>query len=283
MTTAHHDKPFRILLVDDNESFLTTMEGFLSGDPDILIVGKATSGEEALKLAAQEMPHLVLMDISMPGINGLLAAKKIKAFPHAPPIIILTFYDNPEYRVAANKIPVDGYLLKTHLGTDLLPLIEKFKLQTTVRINSHLQSEVGDDHCRCDFSRTNKETPMHTILIVDDSSTMRRMVKASLSTIPGAVLMEAENGLEAIEKVAIEGISLMVLDLNMPDMHGLEVLEFLRSHSKYRDLPVIVLTTRGDEASRKAALSAGASLYLTKPFNPGELKQHALELLGGTS
>ena len=264
MTTAHHDKTFRILLVDDNESFLATMEGFLSGDPDILIVGKATSGEEALKLAAQEMPHLVLMDISMPGINGLLAAKKIKASPHAPPIIILTFYDNPEYRVAANKIPVDGYLLKTHLGTDLLPLIEKFKLQTTA-------------------PQPSKETPMHTILIVDDSSTMRRMVKASLSTIPGAVLMEAENGLEAIEKVAIEGISLMVLDLNMPDMHGLEVLEFLRSHSKYRGLPVIVLTTRGDEASRKGALSAGASLYLTKPFNPGELKQHVLELLGGTS
>ena len=124
---------------------------------------------------------------------------------------------------------------------------------------------------------------MHTILIVDDSTTMRRMVKASLSGLPDAVFLEAENGLEAIEKVAIEEISLMVLDLNMPDMHGLEVLAFLRSHRKYRDLAVMVLTTRGDEASRKAALGAGASLYQTKPFKPAQLKQHALELLGGTS
>ncbi len=264
MTTPRPHKPFRILLVDDNEPFLTTMEGFLLGDPDIHIVGKATSGEEALKLAGEKMPHLVLMDISMPGINGLLAAKEIKASPHAPPIIILTFYDNPEYRVAANKIPVDGYLLKTQLGTDLLPLIKKFKSQSTA-------------------PPPGKETAMHTILIVDDSQTMRRMVKASLADMPDTVFLEAENGLEAIEKVAIEKISLMVLDLNMPDMHGLEVLNFLRGHRKYRDLPVIVLTTRGDEASRKAARTAGASLYRTKPFKPAELKQHVLELLGGMS
>jgi len=65
----------------------------------------------------------------------------------------------------------------------------------------------------------------------------------------------------------------------MPDMHGLEVLGFVRSHSKYRQVPVIILTTRGDEASRSAALEAGATAYLTKPFAPGTLATKARELL----
>jgi two-component system chemotaxis response regulator CheY len=60
----------------------------------------------------------------------------------------------------------------------------------------------------------------------------------------------------------------MVLDLNMPDMHGLEVLGFMRANEKFRRLPVIVLTTRDDEGSRSAAMQAGATAYLTKPFTP---------------
>ncbi|HZB24755.1 MAG TPA: response regulator, partial [Vicinamibacterales bacterium] len=67
-------------------------------------------------------------------------------------------------------------------------------------------------------------------------------------------------------------------DLNMPDMHGLEVLQFVRRHPAYRSLPVIVLTTRGDEASREAALAAGANVYLTKPFLPQVLAEHARSL-----
>ncbi len=63
----------------------------------------------------------------------------------------------------------------------------------------------------------------------------------------------------------------MVLDLNMPDMHGLEVLGFIRANQKFRQLPVIVLTTRDDEASRTAAMQAGATAYLTKPFTPQAL------------
>ncbi len=74
----------------------------------------------------------------------------------------------------------------------------------------------------------------------------------------------------------------MLLDLNMPDMHGLEVLAFVRRHPTYRALPVIVLTTRGDEESRAAAIAAGATLYLTKPFQPRELADHTRALLDAT-
>jgi len=120
---------------------------------------------------------------------------------------------------------------------------------------------------------------MDTILVVDDSPTIRRMVRASLSPLGGVTFAEASSGLRAIEVLGMEPVRMVVLDLNMPDMHGLDVIRFLRSHDRYRVLPVIVLTTRGDETSRQAALDAGASAYMTKPFTPGTLLSAVRELL----
>src|SRR4051794_12843922 len=112
---------------------------------------------------------------------------------------------------------------------------------------------------------------MPTVLVVDDSPTMRRMVMAALRKVEGVRFDEASNGLEAIECLALKPIDLMVLDLNMPDMHGLEVVHFVRHHHHFRDLPIVVLTTRGDELSRETLLAAGASAYMTKPFDPATM------------
>src|SRR5687767_9967122 len=124
---------------------------------------------------------------------------------------------------------------------------------------------------------------MKSIVIVDDSPTIRRMVRASLGTFGAGRFVEAGTGLEAIEQLTLGPVGLMVLDLNMPDMHGLEVLQFVRRHPAYRSLPVIVLTTRGDEASRLAAIEAGATVYMTKPFTPQVLAEKAQALLDGSS
>ena len=112
---------------------------------------------------------------------------------------------------------------------------------------------------------------MNNVLVVDDSPTMRRMVISSLSSLGKIKSTQAGSGLEAIERLAIEPVHLMVLDLNMPDMHGMEVIGFVRSHRAYRDIPIVVLTTKGEEASRSEALAAGATRYLTKPFDPRQL------------
>ena len=120
---------------------------------------------------------------------------------------------------------------------------------------------------------------MKQILIVDDSATMRRMVMAALRDLKNVSYKEASNGLEAIEQLVIAPVDLMILDLNMPEMHGLEVLQFVRAHPNYKSIPIIVLTTRGDESSRAAALAAGASRYLTKPFEPRAFASQAQELL----
>lgn len=122
---------------------------------------------------------------------------------------------------------------------------------------------------------------MKKILIVDDSPTMRRMIIASLRDLKDVSFEEASSGLEAIEHLAISRADLMVLDLNMPDMHGMEVVQFVRKHQAHRSIPIIILTTRGDDSSRSAALDAGAALYLTKPFLPNALSAHVRELLNG--
>ena len=121
------------------------------------------------------------------------------------------------------------------------------------------------------------------ILAVDDSATMRRMIRASLGNLRDVGFNEAGSGLEAIEHLAISPVDLMVLDLNMPDMHGMEVVQFVRKHQSYSSIPIIVLTTRGDDSSRAAALEAGAELYMTKPFLPNVLSARVRELLDANS
>ena len=123
---------------------------------------------------------------------------------------------------------------------------------------------------------------MHKILIVDDSPTIRKMVRASLQALESEFL-EAATGLQAIEQLAVTRVHLMVLDLNMPDMHGIDVLNFVRRQQQYQTLPIVVLTTRGDEASRETADQAGATMYLTKPFAPQVLATAVRDLLINTA
>jgi len=118
------------------------------------------------------------------------------------------------------------------------------------------------------------------ILIVDDSPTIRRMVRAALTGLRGLTFREAGTGLDAIESLVVAPVDLIVLDLNMPDMHGLEVLRFVRAQEAFKTLPIVVLTTRGDEPSRQAALASGATLFLTKPFSPHALASDVAALLG---
>lgn len=90
----------------------------------------------------------------------------------------------------------------------------------------------------------------------------------------------AASGLEAIERLSLKQFDLVVLDLNMPDIGGIEVVEFVRAQDTLRTLPIIVVTTRGDEVSRTHALEVGASRFMTKPFTPEALLAEVRSLLG---
>ena len=106
---------------------------------------------------------------------------------------------------------------------------------------------------------------------------------ASLRDLENVLFDEAASGLEAIEHLALSPVDLLVLDLNMPDMHGMEVVRFVRRHHAYRNIPILVLTTRGDDSSRAEAIGAGAEVYLTKPFLPNQLSARIRELLNEAS
>jgi two-component system chemotaxis response regulator CheY len=118
------------------------------------------------------------------------------------------------------------------------------------------------------------------VLVVDDSKVMRDMVAACLRPNASIVVTQASSGLEAIEKLSMHRFDLVVLDLNMPDIGGIEVVEFVRSQDKLRTLPIIIMTTRGDEVSRANALRVGATKYLTKPFTPVAMLGEVNALMG---
>ena len=118
------------------------------------------------------------------------------------------------------------------------------------------------------------------VLVVDDSKVMREMIVACLRPEPELAFTHAASGLEAIEKLSLQRFDILVLDLNMPDIGGIEVVDFVRAQDTLRQLPIIVVTTRGDEASRTKALRAGASRFMTKPFTPEGLLTQVRELLG---
>lgn len=246
------EKKIRALLVDDNPEFLAFASRYLAADDCIAVTATARDGAEALELAAKLNPDLVLVDLAMPAMSGLEVARRLKKRPGGPRVVILTMYDNPQYVEEASRVGADGFVTKAELDEKLLPVIHALFAE---------------------------KKPMQNILVVDDSKTMRKMVIASLGSLEGMAFREAASGLEAIEQLALHPVRLITLDLNMPDMHGLEVLQFLRSHERYRKIPVIVLTTKGDPDSRESALQAGAALYLTKPFNPAGLVREAARLL----
>ncbi|WP_373045259.1 response regulator [Vulgatibacter sp.] len=124
---------------------------------------------------------------------------------------------------------------------------------------------------------------MRTVLVVDDSKVMREMVVACLRAEPGLAFTQAASGLEAIEQLSLQPFDLVVLDLNMPDIGGVEVVEFVRSQERLAGVPILVVTTRGDEASRNRVLEAGASSFLTKPFTPEAILAEARSLLGSSA
>ena len=115
--------PLRILLVDDSIEFLESASRFLSSDQEILLVGSANSGYEALARATELQPDLVLIDLAMPGLNGLETTRLLKAHAGAPRVVIMTLCDTAEYRQAARDATADGFIAKSAIRSQLIPMI----------------------------------------------------------------------------------------------------------------------------------------------------------------
>ncbi|MDW8002869.1 MAG: response regulator [Deltaproteobacteria bacterium] len=123
---------------------------------------------------------------------------------------------------------------------------------------------------------------MRKIMIVDDSQTIRRLISLVLKR-RNYITIEAEDGMDAIEKLSTNPVDLIIVDLNMPNMDGLEFVKTLRNNYYYMDVPIIMLTTTKDENIRRDALRAGVNLFLNKPINPDMLLYKVEGLIEGGS
>jgi len=119
------------------------------------------------------------------------------------------------------------------------------------------------------------------VLIVDDSSITRKIIKAVVDELQMET-EEAEDGIEALKLLSekYKEIDLILLDWNMPEMNGYDVLVELKTSDKYKDIPVMMVTTEGQKSSIVAAVRMGAANYLTKPFTVEELETKIIECLG---
>ena len=108
------------------------------------------------------------------------------------------------------------------------------------------------------------------VLTVDDSSSVRKLVEFTLKT-KGFGVSSAGNGLEALELMAKERFDAVILDINMPQMNGLEFLQKIRADNTFASIPVVMLTTEGQDEDKDKAISLGATAYIVKPFKPTQL------------
>jgi two-component system chemotaxis response regulator CheY len=118
-------------------------------------------------------------------------------------------------------------------------------------------------------------------LIVDDSSVMRKIVERSLRQAGlDLSVVEAGNGAEALGVLDGNSVDLILSDINMPVMDGLEFVRQLQGIERLRGVPVVMITTEGSESNVVQALSLGAKGYIRKPFTPDQVKEHVLPVLG---
>jgi len=122
-----------------------------------------------------------------------------------------------------------------------------------------------------------------SVLIVDDSSVMRKIVERSLrqAGIDLSQVFEAGNGLEALAVLNERKVNLVLCDINMPAMDGLEFVKQLPKVENARGIPVVMITTEGSEGHVVQALSAGARGYIRKPFTSDQVKEHIVPVLAG--
>ncbi len=117
-----------------------------------------------------------------------------------------------------------------------------------------------------------------TILCVDDSASMRQTIKMTLA-VSGYRIVEAVDGVDGLEKAGANAIDLVITDLNMPRMDGLEFITELRKLPAFKGVPIVFVTTESDDTKRAAAKAAGATAWITKPFAPDHLLKVARRLL----
>jgi two-component system, chemotaxis family, chemotaxis protein CheY len=117
------------------------------------------------------------------------------------------------------------------------------------------------------------------LLVVDDSATTRMLISLTLKKEGVYRIVEVSNGREAVDKLSHESVDCVLTDINMPQMNGLDLITYIRSQHREPKVPIIVITTQGEEEARDKGMAQGANAYLTKPISGPKLVSLVKELL----
>ncbi|MBI4823265.1 MAG: response regulator [Nitrospirae bacterium] len=120
---------------------------------------------------------------------------------------------------------------------------------------------------------------MKNILIVEDSTTTRAMIRSLLEDTGDFDMVEAATGFDALKKLPTKNFDLIITDINMPDINGLEFISFVKSDPRYANIPLLIVSTEKSEEDKKRGMALGANAYITKPFKAKELQDMVKDLL----
>ncbi len=229
----------RVLVVDDASDGRLLARGLL--EQAGLRVVEAASGEEAVAIAARQPVDVVLMDVSMPGIGGIEAARRIRARPGAPPVVALTAHATDAVRQSCQAAGMDGFVTKPITGRRLLAAVAE-------------HASLGP-----------------AVLVVDDDPDARRLTAAWLGTVPGLRLIEAVTGEQAVELARSRDFDVVLMDLELPGIGGEEATKRIHALPGRSDLPILGLTAHSGSEVRRRCVAAGMCDQVSKPLRREEL------------
>jgi DNA-binding NarL/FixJ family response regulator len=247
----------KVLIADNDKEYRTFMGRILKMNAGLRVVAEAGDGEEAVRLSRQFKPDLVLMDIDMPGLDGLQATRRLKAELPQTRVIILSGATGRAYSEAAARHGAEAFLPKNAPISEILSAI-------------HGPAR-GKNPCP-------PKGPL-TILVADDHQIVREGLRMILEREGHKVVGEAADGQEAVRRALELEPDVALLDLSMPFKGGIEaVKEILRSVPRTR---TILLTVHTEEHYVREALRAGAQGYVLKRGSATDLVQAIDEVLEG--
>jgi DNA-binding NarL/FixJ family response regulator len=229
-----------VLTVDDDQVFRSVLNGLLVQDAAFNLVGEADNGEEAVRAALELRPDVVLMDITMPRVNGLDATRRIKASRPGTKVVILTVHTDVNYEHAALENGADAFIPKKRLGSDLLPTIHRL-LESPAPPQETAETEIA-------------------LLFIDNDANFRRRATEHLKT----RLNIAIEGCGGTAQEVIDSTATLqpeVVAVNADDF-GVEILRCLRN--LFPRLGIIALTALESTDQRNAVLAAGADRLVVK-------------------
>jgi len=252
----------KALIIEDSPTAADQMERYLNEVGVQVFIQPA--GETALRKISEIQPDIILLDILLPGITGWEVLDQIKKDPLASsiPVIVVSVVDEPERGMASGAV---DYLVKP---------INRAQLYKALRKSTPYTNETSEGSPRL------VSTYRPVVLIAEDNPANQTTFSDYL-TAKGYRVMLAANGIEAIEHAHEVRPDLILMDIQMPGLDGLETIRRLRSDTDLHNVPIIALTALAMPGDRERCLASGADDYLAKPLSLRKLAQTVTEHLTG--